>query len=150
MKAVVQRVESASVLVDGTIVGSIGPGLLVYLGVVRGDSEREAERLARKVATLRIFPSPSRNMDRSVVDVAGGVLVISQFTLAARTERGNRPNFGGAEAGPGAEALYETFLEKLGAICNDVQSGTFGAMMKVSSVNDGPVTIPLEVLPAHS
>ena len=146
MKAVVQRVECASVLVNETVVGRIGPGLLVYLAVVRGDSDREARRLASKVSALRIFPGSSRNMDRSVVDVAGGLLVISQFTLAARTERGNRPNFGDAASGADAEALYRVFLEGLRAFCLDVQSGTFGAMMKVSSVNDGPVTIPLEVL----
>lgn len=145
MKAVVQRVSSASVCVDGSCVGTISAGLLVYLGVMKGDATTHADRLAMKVAKLRVFPDAERNMNRSVVDVSGGVMVISQFTLAARTERGNRPSFSDAETGPPAESLYQYFVEKLRAYCPEVQTGIFGAMMRVESVNDGPVTIPIEV-----
>ena len=141
MRAVVQRVSRARV----TPGGEIGRGLCVLLGVARGDGEEQAARLAGKVARLRIFPDEEGRFDRSVDDVAGAVLVVSQFTLIADTAKGNRPSF--AEAAPPAEAkaLYDRFGAELRALGLPVETGVFGASMGVELVNDGPVTIVLEV-----
>ena len=144
MRAVVQRVKSASVSVDGAVVACIAEGLLVYLGVMNGDGKIHADKLAKKIANLRIFADSERDMNRSVVDTSGNIMVISQFTLAARTDRGNRPSFSDAESSPLAESLYLYFVEQLRSYCRNVQTGNFGAMMQVESMNDGPVTIPLE------
>jgi D-aminoacyl-tRNA deacylase len=141
MRAVCQRVSKACVRVDGEVVGEIGPGLCILLGVGRGDDEGAAERLAGKIARLRIF----EGMDRSLLDTGGGALVVSQFTLLADTREGNRPSF--SEAAPPAEAdpLYERFCEALRALGVPVATGVFGASMQVELVNDGPVTILLDL-----
>jgi D-aminoacyl-tRNA deacylase len=140
MRAVVQRVSHARVSPGG----EIGCGLCVLLGVARGDREEQATRLAGKVARLRVFPDAEGRFDRSVEDVGGAVLVVSQFTLIADTAKGNRPSF--AEAAPPEEAehLYERFCDELRALGLPVVTGVFGARMEVELVNDGPVTIVLD------
>src|SRR5262245_17360071 len=131
VKAVVQRVSSARVRVDGRVVGEIGPGLLVLLGVARGDGLAEAERLAGKTARLRIFEDADGKFDRSVLDAGGSALVVSQFTLIADTARGNRPSFSGAARPEEAEPLYEAFAAALRAAGVRVETGVFGARMEV-------------------
>jgi D-tyrosyl-tRNA(Tyr) deacylase len=143
LKAVVQRVAEARVVVDGSVVGSVGSGLLVLLGVARGDEPDVAARLAGKIARLRIFEADGR-FDRSVLDVGGAALVVSQFTLLADTRRGNRPGFTDAAPPEQAEPLYEAFCDALRAEGVPVETGVFGARMQVELVNDGPVTILLE------
>ena len=144
MRAVVQRVARAAVRVDGTTVGEIGPGLLVLLGVARGDGPEQAQRLAAKVARLRIFEDEDGRFDRSVLDSGGAVLAVSQFTLIADTAKGNRPSFSGAAPGAEAEPLYAAFCAALGTEGLQVERGRFGARMEVELVNDGPVTIVLD------
>ena len=143
MRAVVQRVSGAAVRVDDEVVGEIGPGLCVLLGVARGDEPADAERLAAKVARLRIFENADGKFDRSVQDVEGAVLVVSQFTLIADTEKGNRPSFAEAAPPEDAETLYEAFCAALRGLGPNVETGTFGARMVVEIANDGPVTIIL-------
>jgi len=140
MRAVVQRVSQARVAPGG----EIGRGLCVLLGVARGDGEEQAARLAAKVSRLRIFPDEEARFDRSVADVGGAVLVVSQFTLIADTAKGNRPSFAEAAAPEEAEALYERFCAELRAPGVPVETGVFGARMELELVNDGPVTIVLE------
>ena len=140
MRAVVQRVSRARV----TPGGEIGPGLCILLGVARGDREEEAGRLAGKIARLRIFPDDDGRFDRSVLDVGGSALVVSQFTLLADTARGNRPSFTDAAPPEQAELLYERFCAELRELGVPVETGVFGARMAVELVNDGPVTILLE------
>ena len=144
MKAVLQRVSRASVRVEDELVGEVGPGLCVLLGVARGDGPQEAARLASKAARLRVFERDGR-FDLSLLDVGGEALVVSQFTLLGDTAKGNRPSF--TEAGPPelAEPLYEAFCAELGSLGVSVATGRFGARMAVELVNDGPVTIILEV-----
>ena len=144
MRAVVQRVSVAQVLVDGEIVAEVGRGLCVLLGVAARDDEAVAERLAGKVARLRIFENEEGKFDRSVVDVHGSVLVVSQFTLIADTAKGNRPSFAAAAPPEQAERLYEGFCEALSGAGLDVARGRFGARMSVELANDGPVTIVLD------
>jgi D-tyrosyl-tRNA(Tyr) deacylase len=139
MRAVVQRVSEASVTVDGAVVGRIGPGLLVLLGVHRDDGTAQADRIADKLLALRVFPDDDGRMNRSVADVGGELLCVSQFTLYGDTRRGTRPSFGDAAPGELAEPLYERVRERLGA-----QGGVFGAQMDVALVNDGPVTLVVE------
>jgi D-tyrosyl-tRNA(Tyr) deacylase len=143
MRAVIQRVSRAAVRVDGAVVGEIGAGLLVLLGVADGDGVAEAARLAAKVARLRIFADDLGRFDRSVQEVGGGVLVVSQFTLLADTAKGNRPSFTAAAQPAEAERLYELFSAALRELGLTVEQGVFGAMMDVELVNDGPVTIVL-------
>jgi D-tyrosyl-tRNA(Tyr) deacylase len=140
MRAVVQRVSRARV----TPGGEIGAGLCVLLGVARVDGEEEAARLAGKVARLRIFPDDEGRFDRSLVDVAGAALVVSQFTLIADTAKGNRPSFADAAPPEQAEPLYAKFCDELSALGVPVETGVFGAKMEVELVNDGPVTIVLD------
>jgi D-tyrosyl-tRNA(Tyr) deacylase len=144
MKALVQRVSEASVTVGERMVGSIGRGLLVLLGVEEGDGEREAELLARKVAHLRIFEDDAGKMNRSVLEVGGDVLVVSQFTLCADVRKGNRPSFTGAAAPEQARALYARFCDHVAVQGAPVARGEFAAHMAVRLVNDGPVTIWLD------
>ena len=139
MKTVVQRVQQAEVLVDGTQIGRIDRGLLLLVGVEKGDSEADADVTARKIAALRIFNGRTP-MDLTVADVAGGCLVVSQFTLAASLAKGNRPSFEPAEEPGRAEALYLRVAEQLRAAGLPVETGRFGAAMQVALVNDGPVT----------
>ena len=143
MRAVIQRVSRAAVRVDGRVAGEIGAGLLVLLGVASGDGEGEAERLAGKVARLRIFANEEGRFDRSVLDTGGAVLVVSQFTLIADTAKGNRPSFAAAAPPEDAERLYERFSAALRDLDVTVEQGVFGARMDVELVNDGPVTIVL-------
>jgi D-aminoacyl-tRNA deacylase len=145
MRAVVQRVSAARVVVEAETVGEIGPGLCVLLGVAREDGEAEAERLAGRIARLRIFENDEGRFDRSLVEVGGEALVVSQFTLIADTAKGNRPSFTEAAAPEQAEPLYEQFCSELRALGVEVATGSFGARMAVELVNDGPVTIVLEV-----
>lgn len=144
MKTLLQRVSRAQVRVDGVAVGSIGHGLLVLLGVERGDSEADADRQADKTAELRIFPDDAAKMNRSVEEAGGAVLVVSQFTLAASTRRGRRPSFDAAAPPEQARALYERFAQRLRARGIPVATGVFQATMEVELVNDGPVTILLD------
>jgi D-tyrosyl-tRNA(Tyr) deacylase len=144
VRAVVQRIAEASVSVDGEVVSSSGPGLLVLLGVAVEDALEDAERLAGTVARLRIFENEEGKFDRSLLDVAGEAMVVSQFTLIADTRKGNRPSFTGAARPEHAELLYERFCEALRELGVSVQTGVFGARMGVSLVNDGPVTIVLD------
>jgi D-aminoacyl-tRNA deacylase len=139
MKAVVQRVARAS----STPGGSIGPGLVVLLGIADGDDDLAVVRLAEQVARLRIFGNDEGKFDRSLLDVRGAVLVVSQFTLIADTAKGNRPSFSHAARPEVAEPLYERFCEALRALGVPVETGVFGARMDVELVNDGPVTIVL-------
>jgi len=144
MKTVIQRVERASVTVDGEMTGQIGRGLVILLGVVKDDTEEDAAILVKKCAELRIFEDDDGKMNRSVGDVGGGLLVISQFTLAANCRKGRRPSFDDAAAPAEAERLYNLFCEGCSAEGLEVQTGRFAAMMKVELVNDGPVTIILD------
>jgi D-aminoacyl-tRNA deacylase len=143
MRALVQRVTEASVSVDGAVVGAIGPGLLVLACAMRGDADADAEWLARKVVALRIFRDAEGRMNRSLADVDGAALVVSQFTLAAET-RGNRPGFSTAAAPDEGRRLYDLFSDAVAAQGVVVANGVFGAEMRVALVNDGPVTIWLD------
>jgi D-tyrosyl-tRNA(Tyr) deacylase len=145
VRAVLQRVSRASVAVDGKVVGACGPGFLVLLGVATGDTPEGADRLAGKVAGLRVFENDEGRFDRSLVDVAGEALVVSQFTLLGDTSKGKRPSFTAAATPDEAEPLVERFSKALSGLGVPVQTGVFGARMQVSLVNDGPVTIVLDV-----
>jgi D-tyrosyl-tRNA(Tyr) deacylase len=142
---VVQRVRAARVVVDGETRGEVGRGLCVLLGVARDDGDAEAVRLAGRVARLRIFENEQGKFDRSLLDVGGAALVVSQFTLIADTAKGNRPSFTEAAPPGTAELLYERFCAELEALAVPVARGIFGARMLVEIVNDGPVTIMLDV-----
>ena len=145
VRAVVQRVTRAAVRVDGETVGACGAGLLVLVGARHEDTSETAERLAAKGARLRIFPDEDGRFDRSLLDTGGEALVVSQFTLLAATRKGNRPSFTDAAAPERAEPLVERFAEALRAHGVHVETGRFGARMEVELVNDGPVTIVLDV-----
>lgn len=144
MRAVLQRVSKASVSVDGQVIGQVGPGLMILVCAMQDDDAAKAEQLAAKVSKLRIFKDDAGKMNRSVVDVKGSALVISQFTLAADTSRGNRPGFSGAAPPDIGKHLYEVFAQRLQAHGVPVETGQFGADMAVELVNDGPVTIWIE------
>ena len=144
MRALIQRVTQASVEVDGAVIGQTGPGLLVLVCAMAGDDEDATDRLALRVAKLRIFRDDGGRMNRSLLDVGGGALVVSQFTLAADTRTGNRPGFSSAAAPDDGRRLYERFAASLAAQGVTVETGRFGADMTVRLVNDGPVTIWLD------
>jgi D-tyrosyl-tRNA(Tyr) deacylase len=144
VKAVVQRVAEARVVVAGKVVGEIGPGVCVLLGIARDDEEHDAERLAGRVARLRIFENESGKFDRSLVDTGGLALVVSQFTLIADTAKGNRPSFTDAAPPEEAKRLYEVFCAGLTGLGVPTETGVFGARMRVELANDGPVTIVLD------
>ena len=144
MKALLQRVTEAAVTADGERIASIGPGLLVFVGVQPGDGPEDVDWLAGKVLALRIFPDADKPMNRSVTDVGGELLLVSQFTLAADTRRGNRPGFSTAAPPEQAERLYDAFVAELRRRWDRVATGRFGADMQVSLINDGPVTFLLE------
>lgn len=143
MRAVVQRVATASVTVSGEVIGAIERGLLVLLGVGKGDAATDRAYLVRKIVGLRIFPDESGKMTRSVTDVGGSLLVVSQFTLYGDVKRGQRPSFDDAMPGPEAKLACDAFVEEARGLV-PVETGRFGADMKVSLVNDGPVTILLD------
>jgi D-tyrosyl-tRNA(Tyr) deacylase len=144
MRAVVQRVSRAAVRVDGELVGEIGQGLAVLLGVSRDDAEADAELLADKVLNLRVFPDDAGQMNRSVIEVAGGLLVVSQFTLYGDARRGRRPSYAQAAAPEQADRLYKHFVARLRPAGLSLATGAFRAMMELSLVNQGPVTILLD------
>jgi len=144
VRAVVQRVAEARVCIDGEVVGEIGPGLCVLLGVAQGDDEASSERLAGRVGRLRVFENDEGKFDRSLLDTGGAALVVSQFTLIADTTKGNRPSFSDAAPPDLAEPLYERLCAALRELGVPVETGVFGARMRVELVNDGPVTILLE------
>lgn len=141
MKALVQRVTEGSVSVDGEVIGSIGRGLVILFGVTHGDTERDAVYLAEKCANLRIFCDENDKMNLSLLDIGGGALVISQFTLYGDCRKGNRPSFTGAARPETAIPLYEAFIARCRESGLPVETGEFGADMKVELLNDGPVTL---------
>jgi D-aminoacyl-tRNA deacylase len=145
MLALLQRVREAQVVVDGRTIGAIGPGLLALVCAERGDSELQADKLLAKILKLRIFGDDAGKMNRSVQDVGGGLLVVSQFTLAADASGGNRPSFTNAAPPEEGRRLYHYFVQQARAAHPVVQTGEFAAHMQVQLVNDGPVTIPLQV-----
>lgn len=144
MRALVQRVGEATVEVDGEVIGQTGPGLLVLVCAMQGDGNGTAEKLAARVAKLRIFRDDQGRMNRSLLDIGGGALVVSQFTLAADTRTGNRPGFSAAAAPEDGKRLYEHFTHALRDYGLPVETGQFGADMKLRLLNDGPVTIWLD------
>jgi D-aminoacyl-tRNA deacylase len=144
VRALLQRVTSASVAVEGKVIGKTGPGLLILICAMAGDDVAQADQLAAQISKLRIFKDEGGKMNRSVVDIGGSALVVSQFTLAADTSRGNRPGFSQAAPPDQGRALYEHFARALMALGLPVETGEFGADMAVSLVNDGPVTIWLD------
>jgi len=146
--SVIQRVSQARVLVGGEVTGEIATGLLVLLCAERGDSEAQADKLLAKILKLRIFSDQTGKMNLSVQDVAGGLLVVSQFTLAADVSGGNRPSFTGAAAPDEGRRLYDYFVTRARALHPIVETGQFAADMQVQLVNDGPVTIPVRIEPA--
>ncbi|MBD3787924.1 MAG: D-tyrosyl-tRNA(Tyr) deacylase [Sphingomonadales bacterium] len=141
MRALIQRVSRADVVVAGRQTGAIGPGLLILICAMAGDTEAEADKLAQRIAKLRIFKDEAGKMNRSVTDIGGACLVVSQFTLAADTSRGNRPGFSTAAAPDLGNQLYQYFSGALRGLGLPVENGEFGADMAVSLINDGPVTI---------
>jgi len=145
MKAVLQRVAEARVVIAGETVGQIGGGLLVLVCAERGDAEAQADKLLAKILKLRIFSDDAGKMNLSVQDVKGGLLIVSQFTLAADASGGNRPSFTGAAAPDEGRRLYDYFVAQARVLHPEVQTGQFAADMKVHLVNDGPVTIPLQI-----
>jgi D-tyrosyl-tRNA(Tyr) deacylase len=144
VRAVVQRVYDAAVTVDGAVTGSVKQGLLVYLGVASDDTEADCRWMCGKVAELRIFSDETGRMNRDVREVRGGILLVSQFTLLADARKGRRPDYSGAAKGEQARLLYEKCIDLFRERDMPVECGVFGAEMKVSSVNDGPVTIILD------
>lgn len=144
MRALLQRVTHASVTVDGDVIGRTGPGLLILVCAMQGDTEAQADTLAAKIAKLRIFKDDAGKMNLSVRDIGGSALVVSQFTLAADTSRGNRPGFSAAASPDEGERLYEYFATRLSSEGVPTEKGRFGADMKVELLNDGPVTIWME------
>ncbi|AHD00310.1 D-aminoacyl-tRNA deacylase [Leisingera methylohalidivorans] len=141
MRALIQRVSEASVTVEGKVTGEIGAGLLILICAMHGDTEAQADQLAVKISKLRIFKDEAGKMNRSVLETGGSVLVVSQFTLAADTRRGNRPGFSTAAAPAEGERLYEYFARQLSRLGLGTAKGQFGADMKVRLLNDGPVTV---------
>lgn len=144
MKAVIQRVSSASVTVDGQVVGRIGQGIMVLLGVEKGDAEASADWLAEKIVGLRIFEDEAGKMNRALTDIGGAVLAVSQFTLAGNCDKGRRPSFDTAAPADEGRRLYDYFVEALKRQNVPVQTGIFQADMQVALVNNGPVTFVLE------
>ncbi len=147
MKGVIQRVTSAHVEVAGEIVGAIGPGILLLLGVEKGDDGLDAERLAKKIVELRLFEDEAGKMNRSLAEINGELLAVSQFTLAGNCAKGRRPSFDGAAPPQEADRLYQHFVQTVRELGIPVATGIFRATMKVSLVNDGPVTFILESAP---
>ncbi len=144
MKAVIQRVMNASVQVDGKVVGAIDQGILIYLGIIQGDTKKQAEDLAEKIVRFRIFPDHQGKMNLSLLEVQGKALIVSQFTLAADGKKGNRPSFDLAALPDQAIPLYEQFIQKIRSFNIHAETGIFGAHMNVIATNHGPVTFCLE------
>ena len=146
MRAVIQRVESASVEVDKKVVGKIGKGLLIFLGIAHEDSEKDTDYLVDKINNLRIFEDEDEKMNLSLLDIKGEVLLVSQFTLYADCRKGRRPSYDKAAKPEFAEKIYEEFIQRLKSKISKVETGIFGANMKVNLINSGPVTILLDSL----
>jgi len=144
MKGLIQRVKRASVTIDNKLHSQINEGILILLGVEKGDAESNADKLAEKLVKLRIFEDENGKMNKSVQDINGSILVVSQFTLAGDCKKGTRPSFDKAELPQRANELYEYFISKLKSMNIPTQTGSFGAMMDVELINDGPVTFMLE------
>ena len=144
MKAVVQRVKSASVTINGELFSSVGKGLLVLLGIENSDTLSEAEYICGKLLKLRIFEDENEKMNYSVTDIGGEILIVSQFTLAGSVRKGTRPSFDNAMKPDEAEILYEKFVEMMKQSHLNIKTGKFGAMMEVALINDGPVTFIVE------
>lgn len=144
MKALIQRVKKASVTIEGKLYSKIDKGLLVFLGVQKGDNEENADKLAQKLVNLRIFEDENEKMNLSLKDVNGQMLVVSQFTLCGDCKKGTRPSFDNAELPQKANQLYEYFVSQIKAQGIETQTGSFGAMMDVELINDGPVTFMIE------
>lgn len=144
MRALLQRVTQAGVTVNNAVIGEIGPGLMILVCAMQGDTEAQADKLAAKIAKLRIFPDDDGKMNRSILDIRGSALIVSQFTLAADTSRGNRPGFSTAAPPAIGEELYNYFCRQIALQGISVATGRFGADMDVSLVNSGPVTIWME------
>ncbi|TKC04192.1 D-aminoacyl-tRNA deacylase [Pedobacter frigoris] len=145
MRAVIQRVSSASCTVEGTVTGSIDTGFMVLLGIEDADTQEDLEWLAQKIAAMRVFGDENGLMNKSLADIDGNILLISQFTLFASTKKGNRPGFTRAARPDHAIPLYESMIRKLSALLNkQIQTGIFGADMKISLINDGPVTVTID------
>jgi D-tyrosyl-tRNA(Tyr) deacylase len=144
VRVVLQRVSTASVTVDGEVAGAIGGGLLLLVGVADGDGEETARRMAAKCAEMRVFPDDAGRFDRSLLDTGGAALAVSQFTLLADVRRGRRPSFTAAAAPETARALFGAFVDELRRLGVPTETGRFGAMMRVSLVNEGPVTIVID------
>lgn len=145
MRALLQRVTKASVTVDDKVIGEIGPGLLILVCAMQGDTAAASATLAAKISKLRIFKDEAGKMNRSLLDIGGAALIVSQFTLAADTSRGNRPGFSQAAPPDEGRALYERFINDVSTLGIAVQTGSFGADMAVSLTNDGPVTLWMDV-----
>ncbi len=144
MKGLIQRVKKASVRIDSQLYSQINEGILIFLGVEKGDEKSNADKLAEKLVKLRIFEDENGKMNKSVQDINGSILVVSQFTLAGDCKKGTRPSFDKAELPQKANELYEYFISKLKSMNIPTQTGSFGAMMDVELINDGPVTFMLE------
>lgn len=144
MKALIQRVKSASVTIDGLLYSKIGQGLLVFLGVEKGDDKLNAEKLADKLSKLRIFEDENEKMNHSILDIEGEILIVSQFTLCGDCKKGTRPSFDKSAPPQIANELYEYFISQVKSFNIPVQTGKFGAMMDVELINDGPVTFMVE------
>ena len=145
MKALIQRVTDAAVRVDGEVIGEIGNGLLIFVCAMEGDDPSKSKALAAKISKLRIFTDEAGKMNKSLIDVGGAALIVSQFTLAADTSRGNRPGFSSAAKPDVGQALYEQFISDVDDLGIKTATGSFGADMAVSLTNDGPVTIWMDV-----
>ncbi len=145
MRALIQRVSNASVTVDGTIIGEIGPGLLILVCAMDGDSPDLPAKMAAKISKLRIFKDESGKMNKSLMDIGGSALIVSQFTLAADTSRGNRPGFSAAARPEVGKQAYEAFCAEMRSLQIPVETGAFGADMQVRLLNDGPVTVSIEL-----
>lgn len=144
MKAVIQRVQDATIRVDGSVVGAIEEGLLVYYGVAKGDTEAQALWLAEKIAKLRIFQDDEGKMNKALGEVGAGVLIVSQFTLLANLRKGNRPSWDDSAEPEHAQGLYDRFVAHMKSLVETVECGVFGASMQVTYTNDGPVTFILD------
>jgi len=145
VRALIQRVTDAKVVVEGDTIGEIGPGLLILVCAMQGDTAEQSAKLASKISKLRIFTDEAGKMNLSLKDTGGAALIVSQFTLAGDTSRGNRPGFSSAARPDDGRALYETFIQDIAALGITTQTGQFGADMKVTLTNDGPVTLWLDV-----
>ncbi len=145
MKVLIQRVKKASVTIDNSLYSQINTGILALVGIEKGDSEEKIEKMAVKLVNLRIFPDENDKMNKSILDIQGDMLIVSQFTLCGNCKKGTRPSFDGSAPPEIADKLYENFVEKIKSHGINVGTGKFGAMMDVALINDGPVTFMLEM-----